>query len=161
MAHHVPIRYDELVHGYENGTREKRYFLDIDTGELHPIFVDMIERGANTEDAKRIAAGVGTRYFLLPFKSTGEGYEEMENFIDSVDEAKTREMLTNAIEGDGAFKKFRQILALFPPDEERWFKWKEEDQEEKIDAFLKEYDIVPEDGQRVPEDTPHSPGDAP
>lgn len=154
MTHHVAVRYDELVRAYENGTREKRYFLDIDTGETHAIFVDMIERGANTEDAKRIAAGVGTRYFLLPFKSTAEGYEEMENFIDSVDDSKAREMLTHAIEGDGAFKKFRQILALFPPDEERWYQWKVEDQHEKIDAFLEEYDIVPED-------RPDAPGEAP
>ncbi len=142
MAYHVRIHFDDLAYAYEQGTADKRYFLDVQTGEIVPIFVDMLERGANTEDAQRIAAGVNTRYFLLPHKRSSDGYAEMENFIETVSDKTAAEQLVRAIEGKGAFRRFREILAIYPEEEDRWFRLKNEGITREIEKWLDEKEIV-------------------
>ncbi len=145
MSHYIRIPFQDLTRAYENGSVEKRYFLDVETGEILPIFVDMIERGANTADAQRIAGGVGTRYFLLPHKPKGEGYGEMEDFIETVSDLQARDSLYKAIEGKGAFRRFREILAIYPPDEERWLELKFTKTDKVIDDWLEKNEIVLEE----------------
>ena len=142
MSHHVTVRWDEIRHAYEQGSAERRYFLDIETGEILPIFVDLIERGGNAEDARRIAGGVNTRYFLVPHKPSSEGYAEMETFITTVKEKRLKDQLVEAIEGKGAFRRFRDVLALDPLEEERWLSMRDERIREEIEAWLRSNDIV-------------------
>ncbi len=147
MAFHVRIPFEDLVRAYEQGSSDKRYFLDVQTGEIVPIFVEMLERGANTEDAQRIAKEVNTRYFLLPHMSSSEGYEEMEDFIETVKDKIAAEQLTKAIEGKGAFRQFREILAIYPAEEDRWFHERTERIEETVEIWLEETDISLEGGE--------------
>mgnify|MGYP002725882094 CR=1 FL=1 len=147
MAYHVRIPFEDLVRAYEQGSSDKRYFLDVQTGEIVPIFVAMLERGANTEDAHRIAKEVNTRYFLLPHMTPSEGYEEMEDFIETVKDKTAAEQLTTAIEGKGAFRRFREILAIYPAEEERWFRERTEIIEETVEIWLEETGISLEGGE--------------
>jgi len=141
LTHHVRVRYDELRRAYEQGSHEARYFLDVQTGEIIPVFVDIVERGGNPDDVKRIASGVNVRYFLIPHKPSQEGYAEMESFIEGVKEKHLREQLLEAIEGKGAFRRFRDVLAGYPAMEERWIELKNERAREEIEAWLRENDI--------------------
>ncbi len=142
MAYYVRIHFDDLVHAYEQGSADRRYFLDVQTGAIVPVFVDMLERGANTADAQRIAGEINTRYFLLPHKQASEGYAEMEDFIESVEDKAVAEQLIKAIEGKGAFKRFREILAIYPPEEDRWYHEKNEIVVEEIEIWLEETGIT-------------------
>lgn len=136
MAFHVRVRRDELRRAYEQGSAEARYFLDVQTGDILPIFVDIIERGGNPEDARRIASGVNVRYFLIPHKPSHEGYEEMEEFIGTVRDKRLRQALLDAIEGKGAFRRFREVLVSYPVDEERWLEERETRVREELDSWL-------------------------
>jgi len=109
--------------------------------------VDIIERGGNTEDAKRIAAGVNTRYFLIPHKPSSEGYAEMEEFIATVKQKRLKTQLTEAIEGKGAFRRFRDTLALDPVEEERWLTERDGKIRQEIDSWLRANDIVLRDDE--------------
>jgi hypothetical protein len=142
VPRHVPVRYDQIRRAYEQGSAEARYFLDIETGEIIPVFVDLIERGGNPEDAKRIASGVDVRYFLVPHKSSHEGYEEMEEFIGTVKDKHLRKSLQEAIEGKGAFRRFREVLVSYPPEEERWMNLRDERARREIGEWLDEHDLV-------------------
>ncbi|MBN1824685.1 MAG: hypothetical protein JW958_00380 [Candidatus Eisenbacteria bacterium] len=142
MPRHVTVRWDEIRNAYDQGSAERRYFLDIETGEILPIFVDLIERGGNPEDARRIAGGVNKRYFLVPHKPSSEGYAEMEAFIATVKEKRLKGQLTEAIEGKGAFRRFRDTLALDPIEEERWQKERDERIRQEIQSWLHANDIV-------------------
>ena len=146
MAYHVRIPFEDLIRAYEQGSSDKRYFLDVQTGEIVPIFVDMLERGANTADAERIAKEVNTRYFLLPHMTASEGYEEMEDFIETVKDKTAAEQLTKAIEGKGAFRRFREILAIYPQEEDRWFTERTERIDETIEIWLEDNGIELEGG---------------
>ncbi|MBM3320719.1 MAG: hypothetical protein FJY73_08610 [Candidatus Eisenbacteria bacterium] len=142
MAYHVNIRWDELRRAYEQGSAEARYFLDVQTGEIVPIFVDLIERGGNPEDARRIASGVNVRYFLIPHKPSREGYAEMEEFIGTVKDKRLRQTLIEGIEGKGAFRRFREILVSYPSEEERWLALRDRRIREEIEDWLRKNDIV-------------------
>ena len=145
MAFHVRLRWDELRRAYDQGSAEARYFLDVQTGDILPIFVDIIERGGNPEDARRIAAGVNIRYFLIPHKSSHEGYEEMEEFIGTVKEKRLRQALLDAIEGKGAFRRFREVLVSYPVEEERWLSERDARVHEELTAWLQKNDILLEE----------------
>ncbi|MFH1679109.1 MAG: UPF0158 family protein [Candidatus Eisenbacteria bacterium] len=145
MAYHVRVRWDELRRAYEQGSAEARYFLDVQTGEIIPIFVDLIERGGNPEDARRIASGVNVRYFLIPHKPSREGYAEMEEFIGTVKEKRLRQALLDAIEGKGAFRRFREVLVSYPVEEERWLSTRDERIRGELADWLSKSDIVLEE----------------
>lgn len=141
MTYHVQLRWDELLTAYNQGSADKRYFLDVQTGEITPVFVDLVERGGNPEDARRIASGINVRYFLIPHKPSSEGYAEMEDFINTAKDKRLREQLIEAIEGKGAFRRFRDVLATSPVDEERWVLQKEENTGKDLTDWLLENDI--------------------
>jgi hypothetical protein len=145
VAYHVNIRSDELRRAYEQGSAEARYFLDVQTGEIVPIFVDLVERGGNPEDARRIASGVNVRYFLIPHKPSREGYAEMEEFIGTVKDKRLRQTLIEGIEGKGAFRRFREILVSYPVEEERWLALRDRRIREEIEDWLRKNGIVLEE----------------
>jgi hypothetical protein len=142
LTYHVRVRWDELRRAYEQGSHEARYFLDVQTGEIVPVFVDIVERGGNPDDVKRIASAVNVRYFLIPHKPSQEGYAEMEEFIGSVKERHLRDQLVEAIEGKGAFRRFRDVLAGYPAEEERWKELKNDRANSAIETWLLENDIA-------------------
>jgi hypothetical protein len=140
------VRWDELRRAYEQGSAEARYFLDVQTGDIIPIFVDIIERGGNPEDARRIASGVNVRYFLIPHKPSRRGYEEMEEFIETVRDKRLRQALLDAIEGKGAFRRFRDVLVSYPVEEERWLAERDARVREELASWLEQNDIVLNEG---------------
>ncbi len=132
----VRVRRWDIERALEDNAQSKRSFLDIETGDVVPIFLDMVERGAD-QAAKRIASGVNTRYFLLPSIPSRDSYQEMVNFIETIRDPKLAEELRLSIEGEGAFRKFRDVLARHHrADEERWIAQKLEKTTRMIDDWL-------------------------
>lgn len=150
MPRHVRVRYDQIRRAYEQGSAEARYFLDIETGEIIPVFVELIERGGNQEDARRIASGIHVRYFLVPHKSSRDGFAEMEAFIDTVKDRHLRAALLAALKGEGPFRRFREILVSYPPDEERWLGLRDRRIRDEIASWLEKNDLVLEDSAERP-----------
>lgn len=145
MARHVRVRYDQIRRAYEQGSAEARYFLDIETGEIIPVFVELIERGGNQEDARKIAGGVNVRYFLVPHKPSREGYAEMEDFVGTLKDRHLRSSLLEALEEKSPFRRFREILVSYPPEEKRWVEERDLRIHDEIDDWLRKNEIVLED----------------
>lgn len=132
----VRVRRWDIERALEDNAQSKRSFLDLETGEIVPIFLDMVERGAD-QAAKRIAPGVNTRYFLLPSFPSRDSYQEMVEFIETIRDPKFAEELRQSIEGEGAFRKFRDVLARnHRTEEERWLAQKAERTARIIDEWL-------------------------
>jgi hypothetical protein len=47
-----------------------------------------------------------------------------------------RQRLSDAIEGKGAFGRFKQVLQSAPAERDRWFEWEGERLEEEARAWL-------------------------
>jgi hypothetical protein len=52
---------------------------------------------------------------------SSEGYADMADFVDLVPERRPAELLSRAIEGRGAFRRFKDTLFDFPELREQWF----------------------------------------
>ena len=51
----VRVRREEIAKAIEDSVQQKRSFLDLETGDVVSVFLDMVERGQD-QTAKRIAA---------------------------------------------------------------------------------------------------------
>jgi hypothetical protein len=132
----VRVRRWDLERALEDNAQSKRSFLDVETGEVVPVYVDMVERGAD-QAAKRIASGVNTRYFLIPSIPSRESYQEMVKFIETVRDPKLAVELRQSIEGEGAFRKFRDVLMRqHRVEADRWMAEKTERTTRRIDEWL-------------------------
>jgi len=49
----------------------------------------------------------------------------MEDFIVTVEDERVREKLIVAVNGRGAFKRFKDVLLDYPESRGRWFRFKE------------------------------------
>ncbi|MGB0095044.1 MAG: UPF0158 family protein, partial [Solirubrobacteraceae bacterium] len=76
-----------------------------------------------------------------------EGYRDMELFIASVEDPGRAERLAVAIKGRGAFRRFKDELARWPGELERWHALSEERQRGRARSWLATagYRVLPAD----------------
>jgi hypothetical protein len=75
--------------------------------------------------AHEIEGGVSDRFFAIPQLETREAYQDMADFVGTVEDQVLRRLLEVAIDGRGAFRRFRTVLYDYPGERERWFAFKE------------------------------------
>jgi hypothetical protein len=93
-------------------------------------------------EADAIEDGLGTRYEQLPEQDSREGYQDMEAFIETVEDRRLYSRLDRAIRGRGAFRRFKDELRDAPESEEqRWFAFKLDRQRERARRWLDANDI--------------------
>ncbi len=69
----------------------------------------------------------------------------MQVFIQTVEDEDLREKLRIAIDGKGAFRRFKNVLVKYPEQRERWFEFKEERTKERVVDWLELIGIEFED----------------
>ena len=126
----VPIDWEALEDAFENNAPEVHSYLHMDTGEVLRV-VDGI---ADPEMHSRIATDVS--YMRIDPVSSREQYRWMERFIPMVEDTQLRDRLTHAIDGKGAFRRFKDVLMSHGPERERWFAFRSERLRVFMEAWL-------------------------
>jgi len=72
----------------------------------------------------------------IPQANSHDDYNLMVEFAATVRDRHLRDMLEVALDGRGAFRRVRNVLARYPKERERWFKFRDEDLRRRIDAWL-------------------------
>ncbi len=99
---------------------------------------------------------LGTRYLRLPKADSRRSYQDIEVFITTVQDKDLRNELTQAIAGQGAFRRFKAALAGHRHERERWFRFKNQRLRERLAEWLATEDVelvvdeVEEPGQDQP-----------
>jgi ribosomal protein L12E/L44/L45/RPP1/RPP2 len=75
-------------------------------------------------------------YLRIEPVSSREQYRWMERFIPMVDEPVLRGQLSQAIDGKGAFRRFKDVLIGFTTERERWFAFRSERLRVFMEAWL-------------------------
>ena len=133
----VPIDWEALEDAFENNAPEVHSYLHVPTGDVLRI-VDGI---ADPQMHARIAAD--TNYLRIEPVSSREQYRWMERYIPMVTEPDLRERLTHAIDGKGAFRRFKDVLMSFGPERERWFAFRSERLRIFMEAWLNAHALTP------------------
>ena len=143
----VPIAWEALEDAFENNAPEVHSYLHVESGEV----IRIVDGVADPRMHEKIARD--DKYLRIDPVSSREQYRWMERFIDSLDdEPELQHQLTIAIDGKGAFRRFKDVLMSFPVQRERWFTFRSERLAACMKAWLQAHDIeaVERPAWRVP-----------
>src|SRR5262245_11455768 len=164
----VPVDWEALEDAFENNAPEVHSYLHLTTGEV----LRVVDGVADPQMHARISAD--PNYLRIDPVSSREQYRWMERFIPMVDDAELRGKLAHAIDGKGAFRRFKDVLMTYGGERERWFAFRSERLRTFMEAWLNAHAIqaVPRPGwsdnppasvEEVPPESlvPHSQNSAP
>jgi hypothetical protein len=133
----VPIDWEALEDAFENNAPEVHSYLHLSTGEVLRV-VDGI---ADPEMHQRIASDGS--YMRVEPVSSREQYRWMERFIPMVEDKPLSDLLTQAIDGKGAFRRFKDVLMSHGAERERWFAFRSERLRVFMEAWLTAHALKP------------------
>ena len=138
---------------------DMEYYLDEETGEV--IFIpEEVSRYVEEEDknlrkelpdwqkevvklAQDILFNNPDRYICIPERPSYEGYNLMVEFTEKVEDELLREKLSIALDGKGAFRRFKNVMLDYPDYREKWFKFRDERINKKVIEWLNNIGIEP------------------
>jgi tryptophanase len=161
----------ELEAAFDDASDMLRYYLDLATGrvvavtgeirdELNAIYAALEHYDDNAfaaalqqrthpdwmraalNEAHQVEQGYGTRYIAVPQADSHASYRVMEDFIETVADQRFQAQLAYAIQGRGAFRRFKDALFTQPDERERWFAFKTARAHEQILAWLESAGIT-------------------
>jgi hypothetical protein len=133
----VPVDWEALEDAFENNAPEVHSYLHLTTGEV----LRVVDGVADPQMHVRIASD--GNYLRVDPVSSREQYRWMERFIPMVENAELREKLAQAIDGKGAFRRFKDVLMTYGPERERWFAFRSERLRTFMEAWLAAHAISP------------------
>ena len=116
----ITVNWSDLEIAFERNSPDHESFLDLETGDL--LSITEGEPDAAARRAK--VAGTAERFLRVDPASSREQYRWMERFVGSVADEPLRDRLQVAIDGKGAFRRFKDVLLAFPAERERWFSYR-------------------------------------
>ena len=131
----LEISWEALEDAFENNAPEVHSYLHLTTGEV----LRVVDGVADPAMHQRIASD--TSYLRVDPVSSREQYRWMERFIATVQESELRSRLVAAIDGKGAFRRFKDVLMSFPADRERWFQFRTERLRSCMEAWLEAHNL--------------------
>jgi len=140
----LKIYLDELCSVMEDSSYEHDYYLDLKTGEI-VLVSDWMDEEEGEKLRDRIDSNPD-RYEQIPKVESYEAYQDMEDFIATVEDAHLAELLGVAINGRGAFRRFKDVLLRYPKERERWLRFKDERMKQRALEWLSEIGISPVEG---------------
>lgn len=135
---------------------ENECYLDLQTGKTVVIPSELL-RGEDDEDdpswlpnwerdllpvVEEIEAG-SERYAPIPEPDSREAYNDMVRFARTVTDQALREHLDIALDGSGAFRRFKSVLHNNPDELQRWYVFKDAALAERVRDWLRELDVDP------------------
>lgn len=143
----VPIDWEALEDAFENNAPEVHSYLHVPTGDVLRI----VDGVADPQMHARIAADPS--YLRVEPVSSREQYRWMERYIPMVEDKELQEKLARAIDGKGAFRRFKDVLMTYGPDRERWFTFRSERLRIFMEAWLNAHTLNPVKRVAWPADT--------
>jgi len=118
----TPINWTDLETAFERNSPDTESFLDTRTGEVVTVTEGAIDY---SEQRGKVQAG-GEAFVRIEPAASREQYKWMERFVAGVTDEPLRERLVIAIDGKGAFRRFKDVLLNYPTERERWFSYRSE-----------------------------------
>ncbi len=116
----VTVNWSDLEIAFERNSPDQESFLDLENGDL----LSIVDGEPDAAARRARVANAPERYVRIDPASSREQYRWMERFVSSVQDTALRERLLVAIDGKGAFRRFKDVLLAFPAERERWFTYR-------------------------------------
>jgi len=162
----LPVDLEELVHIFDLNETGLSWYLDLETGrillitdemryQLESIYDQYSDEGgqidlesalsdldlSNSEgqeirDAHQVETALGERFIAIPAGEQRQGYRDMVDFIETIQDPRLKTRLQQAINKRGAFRNFKDALSVYPNVRERWFTFKDDRLRQRVLAWL-------------------------
>jgi hypothetical protein len=116
----IPVNWTELETAFERNASEIESFLDTRSGDVVSVVEGALD---HSEQRSKVQASPESFVRIEPAASR-EQYRWMERFVGMVSDVTLRERLMIAIDGKGAFRRFKDVLVAYPAERERWFSFR-------------------------------------
>jgi len=122
--HRLRVAMDEILDAMTMSENDPiRFFLDLETGSvesgLNPdVYEDL---GGDETEFDRLYQESPERFEEIPKYAGRDEYNLMCEFADAIDEDDIRERLDVALQGKGAFRRFRDVVFCYPDLKAKWF----------------------------------------
>lgn len=133
----IPIDWEALEDAFENNAPEVHSYLHLGTGDV----LRVVDGVADPQMHARIASDAN--YLRIDPVSSREQYRWMERYIPMVEDPELQGKLTQAIDGKGAFRRFKDVLMQYAPERERWFAFRSERLRIFMEAWLNAHALNP------------------
>src|SRR5271155_5542994 len=133
----IPIDWEALEDAFENNAPEVHSYLHLVTGDV----LRVVDGVADPQMHARIAAD--PNYLRIDPVSSREQYRWMERYIPMVEDPDLQGKLSQAIDGKGAFRRFKDVLMAYAPERERWFAFRSERLRIFMEAWLSAHALNP------------------
>ncbi len=135
----IKVDIDDIAMAMNEGDLLNQHYLDTKTGELIFIsdYTDEVE-GFDYEELE-----FGDRYEPVPKLKTFEKYNLRVEFAETRKNDKLHNTLLKALDGKGAFGRFRRVLDKSYDDLQDWYRFEEEFLKSKALEWLDEIGIEP------------------
>ncbi len=168
----LPIDLEDLKMAWSSGIEEMAHYLDRETGEvvsvtgeaqrlLEALLARMEDAAAETFLAAiqdqpwpqwqrqavcataLVELADGDRFLSIPRPDSQEAYDDRVAFVQTVRDAQIRAQLQDALQGKGAFGRFKAVLGTYSDERERWFRFEDERIHQRVLEWLDEEGIAP------------------
>ena len=83
------------------------------------------------------------RYVAIDAIPSRIQYQWLDEFIKSIEDENIRGRMEAAINGKGAFRRFKDILLTLPDERRRWFEYRDQMMRQRIIDWVREQGIAP------------------
>jgi len=140
LLRRLPVELDELAGLLEGDQEGGGGRIDVRTGELwHRAAIEYLHQCGEEDPDGSDDPG---RWLWVDTVGSRAGYRDMQEFIDTITDPERAERLGIAIQGRGAFRRFKDVLARWPVELDRWYAFTEERQRGRARAWLAEAGYV-------------------
>jgi hypothetical protein len=147
MLRPLPVPLDELAVLLEGDVLSGGGRIDLETGEVwHRAAIEYEQEigNENPEDEDP------DRWLYVDCEGSNEAYRDMEWFIGTVSDPDRADRLWIAIQGRGAFRRFKDVLSRWPGEVDRWYAFSEDRQRGRARSWLAAMGYRPSSPPKTP-----------
>lgn len=130
-----PQNRETLIRALEDFDSDREHFARRDDGSLWTFVVSE----ATDEIRERREAILGAeseKWARVPSRSSRDAFEEIEDFVELLEDVETRNTLFATLEGRGAFRAFREFMLDHPSERASWEEFRAERSARRLAHFL-------------------------
>lgn len=154
----LKVDLEEINIAMDNRASEDEVYFDTNTGEIIYIPFELNEDNVfddahvarlpqwereMVEEVRGVYEDEEERYAVIPKRDSGGAYCTMVQFAKRLDDVDVSNALFEAINGRGAFRRFKDVLKEYPQIQEQWFEFKEDVEKNEVKEWLWSIGIEP------------------
>ncbi|MEA3501061.1 MAG: UPF0158 family protein [Candidatus Marinimicrobia bacterium] len=132
MGKYSEVLIDNIIDALDNTNYEIRYYFNKKTKETK-YFTDHDDEDILKNEKKLDR----NNWISIKGMKSYQKYNLMKDFVSKQD-GKLKELLVIALDGKGAFRRFKDVLYEFPEIQKKWYEFKREWMKQKAIDFLED-----------------------